>query len=425
MADAAIQAASCCTCCLVALRRTCFCRGDRRVRNLQPLKLDEEAFNYVQASAAKPERSWSESRGMVNLGAAPPSVFRLLFQNLLNRSYSFLLSFILVGLVGITLVFWVPFIALVGNDPSAIDNCTTIADALAFAFASLFGVDSHYRAASSTAVFVVTAEVVVGKLAITALTALLVLKISKTPDNCIQSKRILVHKLKGKWTISVRVAVLYDQRLWDPRIYLSCISNTSNGWMPSTLKWSNHCLGHGFGRLDKLPLNLRHVVDETSPLWNVNFEDEKEVRRNLNCFILVIAGYDSVTGRTVGHEQRYDWHDNISGEDSRGFISYMPKGRMGDVLVNSKLLKEFYGASWSGKSKGGGEEITGGVDWRMFNLIKSPKESSSSEDSQAPTVSSLQDMESGTSGSDANAGVEIVAADGRGASTYAIKEKSR
>lgn len=335
--------------------------------------------------AAKPTPSWNESSGIINLGAAAPNFFSVLFQQLLNKSYGFLLTFILFGLLLITLLFWVPFIVVVYVDPDAIENCGTVTDALAFAFASLFSVDTHYRAASTASVFVVTAEAVVGKLAITALTALLVLKISKTPDNCIQSRRILVHKLKGKWTLSVRVAILYDQRIWSPKMTLSCIANTVNGWMPSTLEWSNHCLGHGFGRLDKLPLNLRHVVDDNSPLRSVNFEDEAEVRKNINCFILVIQGFDQVTGRSMGHEQRYDWEDTRG--DGRGLICYLPRGKMCDVLVNSKLLKDYYKGTFTEK---GGAQI-GGVDWRMFNMIKSPKTAGVAAGRVEPAASSRQD----------------------------------
>jgi hypothetical protein len=366
-AESAVVAYGCC--CISIFQRICCCK-DSRVRNLKPLKLDKENFEYPflsngTADAAKPVRSWEEGKGLVNLGAAAPNIISVLFQNLLNRSYGFLLSFIIIGLVSITLIFWIPFIVIVLNDPTAVENASTILDALAYAFAALFSVDTHYRAASAAAVFAVTIETVVGKLAITALTALLVLKISKVPDNCIQTKRVLIHKLKGQWTISIRVAILYDQRIWDPKMYLSCIANTDNGWMPATLEWSNHCLGHGFGRLDKLPMNLRHVVDEKSPLRNVDFENEEEVRKNINCFIYVVQGFDNVTGRSIGHEQRYDWKGP---GDGRGEIFYAPEGQMGDVLVNKKLLKEYYGASWRDEAG-----PIGGVDWRMFNMIKIPK----------------------------------------------------
>jgi hypothetical protein len=37
-------------------------------------------------------------------------------------------------------------------------------------------------------------------------------------------------------------------------------------------------------------------------------------------------------------------------------------------LVNKKLLKEYYGASWRDEAG-----PIGGVDWRMFNMIKIPK----------------------------------------------------
>ena len=329
---------------------------------------------------------WLETKLMGVIGTQPPNWASQLFQMLLNRSYGYLLSFIAVSLLSLTLLFSIPYVLLVRLDPGSIVGAETAADAISFAFASFFGVPTRFQAASNSAIIVATTEIAVGKLAVTGLTALLVLKISKTPNNIVVTERVLIHKKGDKWHLSIRAAVLYEQRLYHPKIWLSTIANTTGGWMPATLPWQNHCLGHGFGRLDGLPMNLRHCVDANSPLRDINFESEDAVKGNIMAIIIVIQGFDKVTGRSVGYEQRYDWDP----KNGQGKIIYLPTGEMCDILIPSSKVDEVYSRLPAGSKKRRKTDNVGAVDWRAFNLIRFKKETC-----ESVANTSLDDLEQG------------------------------
>ena len=339
----------------------------------------DEENQYLHGPPLVSGKAWEESAFMYPFNSPPPKFFAQLLQDLLNRDYIYLLSVIIGIIMAFVLIFWIPIVIVVLLDSvpgTSIRNVISPVGALAFSFSSLFSVTTNYMAVSTVSVFIVTFEVVLGKLLIASLTALLVLKISRTPSHIVQSHRLLIHKRNGKWTLSMRVAILYGQRIYNPKMTLSSIAKTVKGWMPATLEWDNHCLGHGFGRLDGLPLNLRHVVDENSPLRSINFESEQDVRASIFGIIFTVSGFDKITGRNVGHEQRFDWKSH---GDTRGLIYYAPDGEMSDVLLNSnKIQKIIESKECSTHDKFGvekffkkyGVEMTAGVDWAKFHTIQ-------------------------------------------------------
>ena len=145
--------------------------------------------------------------------------------DLLNESYTYLIVFITVAVAFLVALFWIPLIAIVLTDkcggvttlagvssngtsmPTSecmppVEGALDVWDAFAVAFASLFSVPTRYTPNSATAVTLVTVEFAVGKLAVAGLTALLVIKVSRVPNNLVLSRFLLVSKPHNNWIIT-------------------------------------------------------------------------------------------------------------------------------------------------------------------------------------------------------------------------------
>ena len=302
-------------------------------------------------------------KGKVNLaanmygtvGGPPSNVLQALFAKLMTKSYGFLLLFIFQCIMALTLLFWGPFATIVLSAPGeAIQGASTAVDALAVTFAAIFSVPSAYVCTSPEAVILLTLLYAVGKLAIASLTALLVLKISQVPNNFVSSDRAIIHRRNGKWTISLRIGLLHKQIVRNVSIRMFCYARVGNGVSVLSLHAGPWAEAGGLTMEGPEPINIRHVVDASSPLAELDWNDLAVIKNVLGEGVDVhVHGFDATTGRSCGIHSMYKWDD--------GTLVHVPEGRMADsatamTLEQIKLRKSNRGKKW-------------GIDWGKFNGI--------------------------------------------------------
>jgi len=272
---------------------------------------------------------------------------------LLDAPSIYLLLFIFAVVFTLTLLFW-PFYALLGPSFTGKTVMSTM-DALTTSFAGLFSQATPWTATNSASLFLVTLQSAIGKLTLSALTALLVLKVSRVPNFLIVSKSLLFHRHEGEWHISFRIGTLYNQVLHGvtARLHVNFKDPITNKKRYTLLDFSSNRFNTDFSIQGPMPINLRHLLSE-SPMSGVDFEKEEDVKACVSNFMLCVQGFDVSTGRSVGLIERYKWSDDT--------LKYDRGGAMDDVLVKlSEKEKKRYGKGW-------------GVKFTAFNGVKRTEE---------------------------------------------------
>ena len=383
----AIVCAPClaCACCYKTVRDKC-----SQSSNSQQIRR-RTSLHHVTAKKLKPTKLTDQAEEFQQEGSEPRHFASKLFMDLLNKSYLYLVVFIASAVVSLTTIFFFPFLALIltSDCPSTItatatattraaaaaaSNSTFISsvfncrppiseasnafDAFAIAFASLFAVPTHYIANSVAAVTLVTLEFAVGKLAVAALTALLVIKVSRVPNNLVLSSRVLIHKPKKQWMLSMRIGILHNQTCSGCNVRLVAVMRKGGKFISLDLPFDSTKLRAGYIALKQEPMTFCHTIDATSPLYGLNFEKGLHgLKKELLAVILSVHGFDDITGRSLGIERRYNYDRwNKTG----GHMVLKERGYMADVVQRlSEKQKKNLGSSHSLA-----------IQWPNFNLIK-------------------------------------------------------
>jgi hypothetical protein len=168
------------------------------------------------------------------LGPFHRRVLAEFFQWLMDRPLGGLLAFIAAAILALTLAFWPFYVLLAGSfaptnsdgvTVGTVETATAAADAFVVSFGALFSQTTHWTANNASSVFLVTLQAGIGKLTLSGLTALLVMKVSRVPNHVIVSDALLVHVYDDEWHISLRLGTLYYQVYAQPRycfLYLFC-----------------------------------------------------------------------------------------------------------------------------------------------------------------------------------------------------------
>ena len=326
----------------------------------------------------RPTKITDKAEKWEEMGNEPTHFASKLFMDLLNKSYSYLILFIISAVVCLVLVFWFPFIVLVltnscpGTATTAVSaslNTTALVcrpaiseandafDAFAVAFASLFAVPTHYTANSVIAVTLVTIEFAVGKLAVAALTALLVIKVSRVPNNLVLSHRILLHKPRDHWMLSMRAGILHRQTISGCSFRLVAVMKVGSKFEMVDLPFQSSKLRAGSIALKQEPITFSHVVDEQSPLYHFDFSSIRNLKKDLLSVNVSIHGFDDTTGRSLGLERKYNYDRwNTTG----GHMVLMERGKLAQVVrrLSDKEVKR------------SGAKYSLAIEWPNFNLIK-------------------------------------------------------
>jgi hypothetical protein len=313
-----------------------------KAKSVPPIKLGRGRMNWA-----------ADTYGTI--GGPPSNLLNAVFARLMNKSYLYLVVFIMQCILVLVLVFWGPFAAIIMAAPNkAVVGASTALDALAVTFAAIFSVPSTYICSSPDAVILLTILYAVGKLSIASLTALLVMKISQVPNNFVVSDRAIVHRRNGKWTVSLRIGLLHKQVVRSVSIRMFCYAQVGNGVSILNLDAGPFARAGGFNMEGPEPINIRHVVDEASPMKELDWEDRTVLEKALSEGLdLHVHGFDSMTGRSCGVHAMFRWDD--------GTLVYAPEGSLADSATQMTpehvaLRKSNRGKKW-------------GIDWRNFNGI--------------------------------------------------------
>ena len=267
------------------------------------------------------------------LGPFHRRVLSEFFGWLMDKPLSVLVIFIGMSIFVMTLVFW-PFYAFLVDDfvqSSSNDGTNTVLDAFVVSFGSLFSQSTHWKANNSASVFLITLHGAIGKVTLSGLTALLVMKVSRVPNHLIVTDALLIHKHDGDWHISLRLGTLYYQVVHGctARLVVSFRDPATNLKRFTLLPFSSDRFNTNFSIQGPMPVNLRCHLP-SSALRAIDFDSEDDVREVISNFMLTVHGFDETTGRSLGLVQRYKWSDST--------CLYEPGAAMDDVLV--KLTNE-------------------------------------------------------------------------------------
>lgn len=221
---------------------------------------------------------------------------------------TFLIALFLT-LLGAILLFWVPLVILFSLGNLSVTNVSGIPDTLALAMSTALSIQSVYVPTSSTSTMILALESGIGRLILAGVTAILVVKASKVQNNIVVNDHALIHKRHGSWYISVRVGVMYGQRIFGCHAKLAVIGNIPGHDGPINivnLKLHDNS-GDGEFEINAIPRNVRHRIDETSPLFSIvdKLEQREDVSDVLDCIKFQFHGVDEVTGRGVGKSVKF------------------------------------------------------------------------------------------------------------------------
>ena len=222
--------------------------------------------------------------------------------------YSFLLC-LSTGFFVSVFIFWIPVIIMYSFGDLSVTNVNSVEDTVALAFTTLLNIPSIYVPTSATAVIAVSLETGFRRFILAGVTAILVVKASKVQNNIVLSNTALFHKKHGHWYISLRVGVLYGQRIFGAHFRLAVVGNIpGHDGNVNWVKLKLHDITNDTEiEMAGVPRNLRHRIDETSPLFFLTdlLENNKDVSNCFESLYLFFNGIDELSGRGVGKSRCY------------------------------------------------------------------------------------------------------------------------
>jgi hypothetical protein len=116
--------------------------------------------------------------------------------------------------------------------------------------------------------------------------------------------------------ITIRVCALFDQVVYGTRLSLNMavISgrlNQSESVMNISLPLA-YSVATGNTVLSGVPMNVRHTIDQNSPLYGMDGQTKTDLMANVYFLDLMVQGVDKVTGRGVGVHINPDTSPNIT-----------------------------------------------------------------------------------------------------------------
>ena len=280
--------------------------------------------------AVRPYRDPNIPPHFMNLGMVELGWLNDLYSKILHGRWSaFVLAMVSVICVA-TFIFWIPIAIIAAIDELSVTNVDGFGDTLALAFSTLMNIQSPYVPTSAAAVLAISIETGFGRLILAGVTAVLVVKASRVQNNILLSKRILFHKQKGFWFVSFRVGCLYGQRLFGSHVQLSALLPGEKKMVSLPLYDS---LSQGYFEIGGVPRNVRHLINEQSPLYPLlgKLENGEDIEADLRCLFVDIFGFDELTGRAVGKKRYYIVSD-------KQHVLVNRQAYMKDVLVPRQKL---------------------------------------------------------------------------------------
>jgi inward rectifier potassium channel len=192
----------------------------------------------------------------------------------------------------------------------------------------------HMYPVSVYAHFIATAEIIVGMFGMAVVTGLIFVRFSRPAASLRFSSRIVVTPFNGVPTLMLRVANQRHQPMVEAefRLMFTRIENTLEGdevarFYPLQLQ---------FDRIITFPaaLTVRHVVDESSPIYGATPEILESWKARFTASVVCV---DTVVAASVQSRQHYSWHDVRFGER---FVEIYTEAGAGRYVVDYGRLHD-------------------------------------------------------------------------------------
>lgn len=236
-----------------------------------------------------------------------------MYHELLSMRWSTLVTLIALAYVAINLLFAMAFF-LCG--PTALTGLDGLADGERFVKCFFFSVHTlatigygNVAPRGLAADLVVTLEALVGLLGIALVTGVIFAKFARPRAELIFSRQAVIAPYRDGSAFMFRIANRKKTQLvgLESKIVMTRWKEGQEGrsreFMTLTLERD---------RVTFFPLTwtIVHPIDETSPLWNMNFDD---LRRADPEFLILLTGFDDTFAQTVHARSSYKLHEIVWG----------------------------------------------------------------------------------------------------------------
>lgn len=144
--------------------------------------------------------------------------------------------------------------------------------------------------------FLVITELILSVFVTAVLTGLIFAKFSRPSARIIFSNNILINTFEGKRTLMLRMGNLRGNQIAEAQVRMVMLKNFKTAEGQSIRRQIDLKLTRDVSLFFALTWSIMHVIDESSPLYNVKESDFKA--ENIE-FAISVIGYDSTFSQTI------------------------------------------------------------------------------------------------------------------------------
>ncbi len=222
----------------------------------------------------------------------------------------------------------VAFASLYMLEPDSVANISSESFSDAFFFSVQTISTIGYGAMSPISSYghmLVTIEAIIGVILIALMTGMVFAKASRPHSSVLFSKRLVVTKKDGQHMLMLRLGNGRGNDVVDAAITVSVLVDTVSPEGHKMRRFESLTLVRSSSPLFTLTWTVMHVIDETSPLWQVDWNSPE---CNIFNIIAIMTGHDSTYAQTT-HARNVYYPENIRhGHRFVDIISNLPDGRL-------------------------------------------------------------------------------------------------
>ena len=173
--------------------------------------------------------------------------------------------------------------------------------------------------------FIAAVELFTGIFSMSVMTGLIFARFSRPRARLLFVDSPVISTREGKPTLMVRVANERHNIIGNATARLWMLKNVVNGDGESLRRFSELSLEKNEHPALALTWTLYHVIDETSPLYNLDANDMKAASVSL---VVVVSGYDVVAAQTIHARKSYDHAKFRFGQRYADILEEMEGGRV-------------------------------------------------------------------------------------------------
>lgn len=241
-----------------------------------------------------------------------------LYYTLMKMSWGKLVLFFL----GVYLILNLSFALLYFFIPGAITGDQKFSNAFFFSVQTLSTVGyGSISPANTFGNIVSVVEMFIGMLSMALMTGLIFSKFSLPKDQIVFTNKALLTTLNGERTLMFRLANARSNRIMNAQIDFTMLKDEVTKEGIELRRFEELKLRKSKTPFFSLSLIGMHVVDETSPLYNMT---DEQIKSSSIEFVVSLLGHDDTYGQTIHATKMYQAHELVCG------------GRFADILFRDK-----------------------------------------------------------------------------------------